>query len=213
VPAESAPVSEAQRGPIVAVILAAGMSKRLGRPKQLLELNGVPLVRHVATRVNSSTVDRVLVVTGAESSRVRAALAGLGTGFVVNPAYESGQASSLRAGLAALPGDADAMVVLLADQPGIDPVTIDRVVAARRERGAGIVMAQYGEDRGHPVLFGREFFDELARIEGDQGGREVIRAHAGALVLVAATTDLVPDDVDTEEAWIRLQERWREEQS
>ena len=199
--AESAPVSEAQRGPIVAVILAAGMSKRLGRPKQLLELNDVPLVRHVASRTLGAAVDHVVVVVGAESSRVRAALDGLDIAFVENPAYESGQASSLRAGMAAVAADSDAIVVLLADQPGIDPVTIDRVIAARREQGAGIVMARYGEERGHPVLFGYEFFDELSRIEGDQGGREVIRAHAEALVLVPATSERVPADVDNEDAW------------
>ncbi len=205
-----APVSDPKPGSIYALILAAGTSSRLGRSKQLLELDGQALVAHVAARALRSTVDHVVVVVGAESEGVKAALTGLPVDIVENPDFQSGQASSLVCGLGAVRAHADAIIVLLGDQPGIDPVVIDRVVSARRRDRAGLAMARYGDERGHPVLFGHEYFDELSLIHGDQGGREVIKRHHQELVLVPATSGTVPMDVDTEEAWQLLQQRWRE---
>jgi molybdenum cofactor cytidylyltransferase len=182
------------------------MSTRLGQPKQLLELNGRPLIAHVCERCLASGLDRVIVVTGHRADEVRGALAGMAVEVVVNPDFQAGQATSLGAGLAAA-GDADAMVVCLGDQPGIDPAVIDRLIAARR-RGALLGMAQYGEHRGHPVLFGREVFPELATVTGDQGGRDVLRRHANQVVLVPGGADVIPADVDTAEDYVALRDRW-----
>lgn len=190
------------------IVLAAGMSRRLGRSKQLLEVGGKPLVRHVAERCLQSRLDGVWVVVGHEAEAVRNALAGLDVRIVVNLAYESGQAGSLVTGLDAAADGADAVVVALGDQPFIEPEVIDRVIDARRNRRARIAMASYGGDRSHPVLFGHELFSELREIRGDQGAREIIRRHRDEVVLVDGASDRIPLDVDTEEAYALLLERY-----
>jgi molybdenum cofactor cytidylyltransferase len=186
-------------GPIVGIVLAAGMSRRLGRPKQLVEIDGVPLVRIVASTCLQSSLEDVVVVTGHESEAIAGTLDDHPVGIVHNADYESGQASSLKAGVrTAIELGADAVVVVLADQPGISSETIDRLIAARRDSGSWIGMATYGEQRGHPVLFGHEVFVELEGISGDQGGREVIKRYRQRVVLVDGGREQVPMDVDTE---------------
>lgn len=195
-------------GPIHGIVLAAGMSQRLGRPKQLLDLGGKPLVRRLVERCLASQLDAVWVVVGHEADAVRGALAGLDVRIAFNPDYESGQASSLVAGLAAASPGADAVVVALGDQPFIETGDIDGLIDARLLQRATIGMAAYGDDRGHPVLFGRERFAELRVITGDQGGREVIRRHRDDVVLVPSAASEAPLDVDTEEAFRNLLERY-----
>ncbi len=194
---------------IAGIVLAAGGSRRLGRPKQLLELEGKPLVAHVVSRVLESLTDEAVVVTGAHGEAVERALGGLAVRVVHNPRWEEGQGTSLAAGIAALGEDIDAAVILLADQPGIPVEIVDRAIDAYREQGAGIVMAEYGNQRGHPVLFDRRFFDELRLLDSDIGGRDIIRANRDALVLVDGGFETPPRDVDTEDAWSALQREWR----
>lgn len=193
---------------IAGIVLAAGMSRRLGRPKQLLELDGVPVIRHVVRRALESSLDEVIVVVGARGEDVREALGGEPVRFVTNERYAEGQGTSLAAGVSALGPDTDAVVILLGDQPGIEPAVIDRVAAERKERGASIVVTAYGDGRGHPVLFGSEHFLELAAIDGDEGGRSVIRHNEAAVVTVVSGRDTVPPDIDTQDDWRRLQDSW-----
>jgi molybdenum cofactor cytidylyltransferase len=195
-------MADQRPGPIVGLILAAGTSSRLGRPKQLLELDGVPLVRIVAERCLASHLDRVNVVVGHRGDEVAAALHGLNIDIVENPRFADGQSTSLIAGLVAAP-DADAVVIALADQPTIRTGAINALIDAR-VAGARIGMAAYGTERGHPILFGRELFGELQEISGDRGGREVIRRHAGDVVVVPGESPAPLPDVDTEEAWDEL---------
>jgi molybdenum cofactor cytidylyltransferase len=189
---------------IAGIVLAAGMSRRLGRPKQLLQLGGRPIIRHVVETALASSLDEVIVVLGARAGDVRDALSGLPARFVVNHRYAEGQGTSLAAGIAALPDDIDAVVVLLGDQPGVTAEAIDLVIAARRKQGASIAMAAYDDGRGHPALFGREHFGELRQLSGDVGGREIIRAHPGDVVAVRVDGP-IPADVDTDEDWRALQ--------
>ncbi len=195
---------------IKGIVLAAGMSTRMGRPKQLLEVAGKPLIVHVVERCLASRLDDVLVVVGHETAAVRHALTGLDVFFVINPDYADGQSTSLIAGLEAAAHGTDAIVVVLADQPGIDPGTIDRLIAVRRDHGATIAMAEYGTERSHPILFGNELFEELRGISGDKGARELIRHHHDDIVVVPGGSSVVPLDVDTEEAYARLLERQSE---
>jgi molybdenum cofactor cytidylyltransferase len=192
----------------IGVVLAAGLSRRLGRPKQLLELDGTPLVRHVVQRAFASRLDEVIVVTGAHADAIEGALAGLPVRIVHNDRYEQGMGTSLAAAVDVLDEDVDAIIVLLADQPAILPGAIDRAMAARRESGAPVVMARYGEERGHPVLFGRECFPALAALEGDAGGRDVVRSHRDRMVLIDGGLPAPPADVDTEAAWDALRSDW-----
>jgi CTP:molybdopterin cytidylyltransferase MocA len=158
---------------IGAVVLAAGAGSRFGGPKQRLFLPAV------LAALAGSSVDDVVVVAGAHPLEVDARV-------VECAEWERGPGASLRCGLAALPTDAEAAVVVLADGPDLSSAAVDRVVAAWREGGADVVAASYGGDRGHPVVLGRSVWDELP----DEG------AKAFAPVLVACDDLGPPGDVD-----------------
>ena len=131
---------------IAGIVLAAGRSSRLGRPKQLLPVHGEPLIRHTLRRVLASSLDQVILVVGHEADEVRAAVADLPVECVFNPDAAAGQSTSVRAGLAALSPDVEAAVFILGDQPGVDPNVIDALIDAWRASRAAVVAPRY-EDR------------------------------------------------------------------
>jgi len=189
---------------IAGLILAAGMSRRLGRPKQLLLIDGKPLLAHVVERALQSRLDAVTVVLGHEAEAVHSAISAFDVAVSVNARYAEGQGTSLVAGVDALPADTDAVVVMLADQPGIRVASIDALIETRRKTHAPIVMTMYGNTRSHPVLFGRETFDALRAISGDKGAREVIRSYGDQVAVVQDGRPAPPADVDTEEAYAAM---------
>ncbi len=195
---------------IAGVILAAGASTRLGRPKQLLSLGGEPLIRHVIRRALDSRVDDVVVVLGAHADDVQRAIADLHVITVRNPEFAAGQSTSLRAGVAwARIAGVAAVVVLLGDQPEIETAFIDRVIETHRERGAPIVQALYAGTPGHPVLFALPLFAELETVHGDEGARSVIRRHAADLCRVRVADSPPPADIDTGADYQALLARWK----
>ena len=191
-----------------ALVLAAGTSRRLGRPKQLLELEGKPLVCHVVERALAASVDGVVVVIGSHASEVELELRGYPIYRVFNPHFAEGQGSSLAAGVRAIPSTVDAVVVLLADMPEIRTDATSAVVNRWRETHAPAAVAQYGEARGHPVVFDRSVFADLAALEADVGGRDVLRGLGDLVESVPVGGDGPPRDVDTEQDWERLQAEW-----
>jgi molybdenum cofactor cytidylyltransferase len=186
------------------LILAAGSSTRLGRPKQLLDWGGRPLVRAAAATALSARLDPVLVVVGAARAEVESALADLPLRIVANPDYNAGQSTSLRAGIAALGADSDAVVVLLGDQPFVSAAIVERLVAEWRASAAPIVAPVYAGQRGNPVLFARAVFPELLAIQGDQGARAVLAADPARVRLVAFDDARPLADIDTLEEYQRL---------
>ena len=163
---------------IVAVVLAAGAASRFGSPKQRL------LLPRVLERVRASSVDDIVVVTGAHALETDARV-------VHADNWERGPGASLRRGLEALPPDAEAAVVVLADGPKLAPAAIDRVVGIWRESGADVVAASYGGDRGHPVVLGREAWPTVP----DEGARALEP-------LLVPCDDLgPPGDVDSADEW------------
>ncbi|MDQ4099417.1 MAG: nucleotidyltransferase family protein [Chloroflexota bacterium] len=190
------------------MILAAGMSRRLGRPKQLLPVGGKPLLRHVAERALASACDAVVVVVGHEAKAMKDALRDLNVQFIQNPDYREGMSTSLRAAVRELSAAVDGFVVLLSDQPEIEADAITGVVKARRATGAPVVVTEYGGEPRSPVLFGRETFPDLLMIRGDEGGRSVVRAYRERLVAVEGPAKVPPEDVDTEESYQALLARW-----
>ncbi|MGI9252400.1 MAG: nucleotidyltransferase family protein [Thermomicrobiales bacterium] len=185
-------------GTVAAVVLAAGQSSRLGWPKQLLDLGGVPLVTRVVRTAFAAGLSDVIVVTGAAADRVETAVAALHPAIAFNPRFAEGQSTSLAVGIAAVPEDADAAIVLLGDQPGVDPAVIRAVVAAFRESGAAIVAPVYGKILGNPVLFRRDLFPDLRALTGDEGARALIRSRMADVHRVPVPGDAPPPDIDTE---------------
>lgn len=179
-----------------AIILAAGAARRAGVTKQLLLLDGNPLLQHVVDNVlGSSAADGVLVL-GHEARAIREAVDPGRLSVVVNEDYAAGQASSLIAGLRALPEELHAAIVLLGDQPGVDSTVIDRVIARWRESGASIVASTWQGERGNPVLFSRSLFPEICQLSGDTGARAVFGNHSNDIEAVEFDRPM-PIDIDT----------------
>lgn len=191
------------------IILAAGLSSRMGRPKLLLDWGGRPLVRAVAETALSAHLDELVVVVGSERAATAAALAGLPLRLVVNEDYAAGQSASLRAGIAALGSTIDAALVLLGDQPFVTAAIITRLVADWRASGAAIVAPSYAGQRGNPVLFARALFPELLAIHGDQGARGVIAADPGRVHLTPFDDAQPLADIDTPQEYERLRGQHR----
>jgi molybdenum cofactor cytidylyltransferase len=167
-------------------------------------LHGKPLVRIVAEQALASRAKPVVVVTGHQGDRVRAALSGLDVIFADNPHYADGIASSVKAGIAAVPADADGAVICLGDMPLVDAGLIDRLIdGLAPDRGALIVVPAHEGRRGNPVLWSRRFFDELMTLEGDIGARHMIARHAEAVAEVEAEGQSAFLDIDTPEALAR----------
>ena len=195
--------------PIVSgLILAAGRSSRLGRPKQLLPVGDLPLLAHVLRNAAASTLDEVVLVLGHEAAAIAAAVGDWGQRTVVNHDYADGQSTSLRAGLAALRPATQAVLVLLGDQPQVSPRVIDAVIAGFRASGGPIVVPTYGGRTGNPVLFARSLFPELARVAGDEGARRIVRAQEAEIVAVPVSDGPPPRDIDTEEDYAALLAAW-----
>src|SRR5437016_10263400 len=189
---------------IAAVVPAAGRSTRMGGPNKLLaEIAGRPLLRIVVEEALASRAKPVIVVVGHERAEVEKALAGLPAQLIHNPDFAQGLGTSLKAGIAAVPADADGAIVCLGDMPQVDAGLIDRLIAAfDPDRGALIVMPTVEGRRGNPVLWSRRFFPELMAIEGDVGARHFIGRYSEAVVEVALEGKAALVDVDTPEALV-----------
>lgn len=187
---------------VAAVLLAAGESRRMGRPKQLLPWGGVSLVRHAAQTALASCADGLFVVVGCYADAVRAELAGLPLTIVENPDYADGQASSLRCAIAAVTAY-QAALVLLSDQPLVTAATLDGLIGRWRETGALAVVPRYQGQRGNPVLVDRCLFAELLALQGDSGARQLFERYASQIVWVEADRSVVVD-VDNPEAYREL---------
>jgi molybdenum cofactor cytidylyltransferase len=187
---------------IAAIVLAAGRSTRMGAINKLIaEIGGKPLVRIAAEQALASRASPVIVVTGHERERVDAALSGLPVRIVHNPDYADGLGTSLKAGIGAVPAEADGAIVCLGDMPQVSGALIDKLIAAfDPERGALIVVPSIDGRRGNPVVWSRRFFHDLMQIQGDIGARHLIGAYAEAVAEVPVADDAALTDVDTPES-------------
>jgi molybdenum cofactor cytidylyltransferase len=187
---------------VAAIILAAGRSTRMGGPNKLLaEFDGKKLVRIATEQALASKASGVIVVTGHQAELVEHALAGLNVKFVRNPDFAGGMASSVKAGIAAVPADADGAVICLGDMPLIDSGLIDRLIEAfAPDRGNLIAVPVADGRRGNPVLWSRRFFNELMALDGDIGARHLIARHAEAVADVPVEGNGAFLDIDTPQA-------------
>ena len=196
----------APRAPrIAALVLAAGQSRRMGANKLIATVDGAPMVQRTVDAVLASKARPVIVVTGHQSDAVAGALAGRKVTIGTNPAFADGLSTSLRAGLAALPADADGAIVCLGDMPRVPPATIDRLIAAfNPTEGRAICVPTSDGTRGNPILWSRRFFAEMAAVTGDTGARKLLADHADQVTEVETGDAGVLIDVDTPEALAAL---------
>jgi molybdenum cofactor cytidylyltransferase len=182
---------------IVALVLAAGQGRRFGAANKLLaEVEGRPLLRRAVEAGLGSKATRMVVVTGHDRAAVEAALAGLPVTFVHNAGFASGMAGSLRAGLAAA-GDADGVVVLLGDMPGVTARHVDALIDGfAAAPGASAIVPVRNRRRGNPALLARALFPRLQALEGDTGARRLL-AEAEGVVELVENDDAILTDVDS----------------
>jgi len=196
------PVIEVQ-GRSVAVILAAGASRRFGRPKLDLAWGDTTVVGAVADRaLRSQAFADVLIVVGAAPEQVRKALGNRPLRIVANPDWQSGQSSSVRSGIEALAPNIGSAVFFLGDQPVIEPAVIGALHQLHRTTLAKAVVPIYQGQRGNPVLFDRSAFDDLCSLSGDTGGRALLNRYGDAVKSVEIKSP-APFDIDTPEDYKR----------
>ncbi len=171
-----------------------------GANKLLATFDDEPLVRRTVRAAIASKADPVIVVSGHMADRITGALAGLDVSITHNADYAEGLATSLRAGLAAVPENAAGALVVLADMPGISAAVIDRLIAAfSPAQGRSIVLPTAAGKRGNPVLWSRAYFPELMGLAGDSGARHLLAEH-GEAVTTVEIGPAVAVDVDTPQA-------------
>ena len=181
---------------ISAIVLAAGSSRRMGRLKPLISLGGRTILQQTLDHLRDSRVDEIVVVLGHRAEEVLPALRGLGCRVVINHRYHLGMSSSIRRGLQAVHPLSRAVMVVLGDQPHIGPEVIDRLVESFQRENRSIVVPVFDGQRGHPVIFGRQFWDRLQALRGDVGGRELLRRYPHEVCRVEVDDRSILTDID-----------------
>lgn len=203
-PSQSPPSPEAS---VALLLLAAGGSTRMGRPKQLLDYHGRPMLRHSVEQALGSRCHPIIVVLGSDAEACAAVLHGLPplVSTAINEEWMQGMGSSIRVGLAAMQErapEARAVVIALSDQPLITPAFLDRLVRVHIEQDASMVAASYDDQPGVPALFARSLFPRLAALDVHAGAKALLQGAGSELVTIPAPQAAI--DVDTPEDYARL---------
>jgi molybdenum cofactor cytidylyltransferase len=197
--------------PTAGILLAAGMSKRFGTPKQLLKLGGKTLIERILEAALSSRLDRIFLVLGHHSETILEQIADCQADprltLGINSAYRSGMSSSLRLGLEMARADFPSVMFLLADQPLVDAAMIDRLLERFWSSDKDICVPVCGGRRRNPTLFSSRFYSRILKIKGDTGAREIIRAHSESVQTVQMEDALCFIDIDTPADLDRLRSR------
>lgn len=184
-----------RNGPVIGVLLAAGLSERYGgQNKLLVDIDGEPMVRRAARTLTENGLDAVIAVVGHEADRVARALEGLPIDVVENPDYAAGQSTSVAVGTRqARAAGAVAVCYLPADMPWVRPSTVDALVEAYRAGAGDPLAAAAGGQRGNPTLFDSRHFDDLEAVTGDVGGRGIILSDPNAVLVETGDGGVVRD--------------------
>jgi molybdenum cofactor cytidylyltransferase len=188
---------------IIGVVLSAGESSRMGRPKALLPIEGQKFIERIIRVLGLSRVGRTIVVLGHHADQLRGQIGHLPVEVVINPNYQSGQLSSLQTAIRHIERDdrCDGMLVHLVDHPFIDVALVDALIESFLETRKLIVVPRYKGKRGHPVIFSRELFEELLNAPPDQGAKAVVNAHRQDTLEVEWQDEGITLDIDTPELY------------
>jgi molybdenum cofactor cytidylyltransferase len=191
---------------VSAVVLAAGMSRRMGSPKQLLQVGGKTLLGNVLENLRGARLGEIILVLGASAREILEQNDATGLRVVLNDAFEGGMGTSLRAGLAAVDARAEAALIVLADQPFVTAATFDRLIEQYREHRPQIALPIYKGFRGNPVLLDRSVFAEVMALTGDVGCRAIFGSHTENILKVPVEDIGVLLDIDTSADLSKLQQ-------
>lgn len=182
-----------------AIILAAGESKRMGKPKQLMPLGKSTLLEQAIDNLLNSSVDETIVVLGHKAEEITKKIANKPVKIVINPDYQQGMSTSIVAGLIMVAPRSQAVMLALGDQPLVTSQTINHLIEAFNKNRKGIAVPTYRGRRGHPIIFDIKYKAELFKLKGDIGGREIIQNHPKDVFMVAVDSESVISDIDTQE--------------
>jgi molybdenum cofactor cytidylyltransferase len=188
---------------IIAVVLSAGESSRMGRPKALLPIEGQRFIERIIRVIGQSKVGRTIVVLGHHADQLRGQIEHLPVEVVINPDYRSGQLSSLQAAIRHIKHDdrCDGILVHLVDHPFIDAALVNALIESFLEAKKLIVVPRYKGKRGHPVIFSRELFKELLNAPVDHGAKAVVNAHRPETLEIEWQNEGITLDIDTPELY------------
>ena len=187
---------------VTGLLLAAGGSKRLGRPKQLLPFGDATLLDHTLATARACEFDQLICVIGGAADEVRATVDLSSAEVLVNDGFGSGCSSSIALAVDAIDSDSDVLVLLLGDQPGVTPATVSTLLAERGD--ARLALCRYDDGRGHPFAFARSMFGELSGLHGDKAVWK-LQDQLGDEVVEVRIDGPVPPDIDTWEDYEAVQ--------
>jgi molybdenum cofactor cytidylyltransferase len=188
---------------IVAVVLSAGESSRMGRPKALLPIGNQNFIERIVAALKQSKAGRILVVLGHNADEMRQQIEHLGIDIVINPQYKKGQLSSLQSAIRSIEkdDDCDGLLVHLVDHPYIDARLVDLMIQRFYKTKKLIVVPRHHGKRGHPVIFSRELFGELLTAPIDEGAKAVVNAHRQETLEIEWQDEGITVDIDTPELY------------
>ena len=182
---------------INAIILAAGRSKRMGKPKPLLRFNDTTFLEHIISVLKASDVDGITVVLGAEAETIKKSVDLSGTNIVINENYLKGQLSSLIAGIEQGPKETQAILVCLVDNPFVTKEVVDKIIGKFKETNNPIIVPVFNKRRGHPTLFSMSLFNELLNAPQEQGARYVVYSNEEKILELETSESGILISVDT----------------
>jgi molybdenum cofactor cytidylyltransferase len=190
---------------IAAVILSAGESSRMGRPKALLPIDGQTFIEKIVGALNDAWIGRIIVVLGHNAEEMKRRIDFLPVEILVNPDYKLGQLSSLQVAVRHLENsaDCDGLLVHLVDHPYVAPALVTAMIERFYQSGKLIVVPRHQGKRGHPVIFARKLFGELLAAPSDQGAKAVVNAHRDETLEIDTVEVGVTLDIDTPELYRR----------
>ena len=193
---------------IAAIVLSAGESSRMGRPKALLPIGEKSFIERIVSSLQATKVGKIVVVLGHNAGEIQKQISGLPVAIVTNRDYAQGQLSSLLAGIRSLEGESvDGVLVHLVDHPFLDSSLVDLMIDRFYESKKLIVVPRCKGRRGHPVIFSRRLFPELLRTPLDQGAKPVVHAHRGETLEIETEDEVIAIDIDTPDEYRRYSGR------
>ena len=190
------------------IVLAAGASSRLGKPKQTLLFKQSTLLEHSIHEALNTVAAYVIVVLGADAAAIQPSIQNTKLSFAVNEHWQEGIASSIRCGLEYLltkQSSIQDILLMVCDQPYINTALLDKLVTLQAETGVDIVASSYGDTKGIPAVFGKQLFPELLKLKGDTGAKKIIMRHAESLAVIDFPLGAI--DIDTQEDYISIQKK------
>jgi molybdenum cofactor cytidylyltransferase len=188
---------------IWAMILAAGESKRMGKPKLLLPFGDKTIIETIVEKVVSSNVEKTLVILGSDREKIEEKIKNYPAKIVYNRDFRSGMLSSVQCGFKALPEEIRAVLVVLGDQPNISTTVINKLIDAYKSSRKGIVLPFYNKERGHPVLIDVKYREEVENLSPEVGLRGTVYNHPEDILEVDAETPSIFQDIDDESDYKR----------